>query len=667
MNWLKISLFFVSFFSNNVLAEDKPCWHLDLTGNGEALVEHGPMISKIVDKMGMPCSMAGGSSASASIFMLDSLAGNKELNLISNEDQKKKMQALMIRTFPFFLQKMVIDDAQIPAIMQIVSGVKGDQTFMEKLGVLKEGIKKSLTEKEIESILGRYAGLVSKEIIKGMASPYSSTRQRYFGFAVESAKMLTSFDATDPNLFFRPGVIDFKHFAEVVGAIGDFYKGNFGKDEGLKNDFLNFVKSCHEESYQHAKTDKNADCSLKKLSTRDGGKSCEEKFNNLVNKYLASNNLIKNKNEVLNQKVGANIPTYISTGVLQGESYKNYKKIRSDFLNGKDEANISNRIKSFQVAHREDLKCGYYGNSNGDIDNVSSKLKAEGNTDPKSEMITALDSKKKPATWKTALTRSLAEPGMSSFIELDGGSATMGGFCDLQPSLTHSHMGNHGKDDLEILFTREGPMTGFGRGILTRIMGETEKAPHWKFMAKGIMDQNQFKALLGRIKKAEKPDPSDLAARDKEIAYRKELFSYFGLDSQKVEDDKIVAKAVVMRKSYNDHGNWPGQSSDTFLHQFSGSQPSSSFMKGLDAATGISCSNWDAFDVFKGSEELERMISDSCNSPLFVKNGAPGAKYLASMMGVKPQANPAGKCSRSANSTNLFGASEDSAETAPAK
>ena len=75
----------------------KPGYCLAIRGNGNAAPAHWGAISRLVSERGMPIAMAGGSSASINMFLLESLS----LNPIPQSDEER---ALMIKSFQGYLE-----------------------------------------------------------------------------------------------------------------------------------------------------------------------------------------------------------------------------------------------------------------------------------------------------------------------------------------------------------------------------------------------------------------------------------------------------------------------------------------------------------------------------------------------------------------------------------
>src|SRR5688500_14013677 len=74
-----------------------------IRGNGEAAPAHWSALSRLVEENGMPKATAGGSSATVTMFFLDSMAGNPKLKAEQDSEKKRKMQALMLKSMPEFM------------------------------------------------------------------------------------------------------------------------------------------------------------------------------------------------------------------------------------------------------------------------------------------------------------------------------------------------------------------------------------------------------------------------------------------------------------------------------------------------------------------------------------------------------------------------------------
>jgi hypothetical protein len=151
----------------------------------------------------------------------------------------------------------------------------------------------------------------------------------------------------------------------------------------------------------------------------------------------------------------------VTTAVLEGPAIAAWKKARAAYVSGDHKSgDIPFDIKF------GDVKFGYWG-SKEDLDKVASGT-ARG-SDAKSKKMTSLGD----ATWKEALTASPAEPGLSRFVELEGGRISAGGWSDLAPTLVLDALGC----ERTIYVTREGDEAGFASKIAKELgMAEAD----WK-------------------------------------------------------------------------------------------------------------------------------------------------------------------------------------------
>ena len=622
---LFITILFVSF--SQVHAADEPSYCLAIRGNGEALAAHWMPMAKLVESMGMPKAMAGGSSGSITMFYLDSLAGNSKVNSEPNEEKRRKMQAFLLRTMPDFHKYLVINSNML-TIAEIGKDVAAKKTMWDRLEAAKKGYEQ-LDEGTIRQIYGKYFGLLNPELLRGLVSTDTALRNHYINLAQQSIAVFGHFDANDPNLFFRPGVVDFKHLALVVGTIGDFYSGNM--DNTLNERLKVLAQNCAEGSSQRAR---NGDCALKAISLNGESYDCKSEFKKVVLDYLKKKTIREFQNKRIFDPIGKNIPSFVSTSVIRGDSYDRYMALKEKMLGKVPSAETLQEAKDFSI-NPKDLGCKYFGN-NGQITDLQSKLADLGFTDVKNHMISEMDHTGSPRSWHCILSLSPAEPGLANFqdipkkceredilakddenfhtrwkeLDMEPGVVSGGGWCDLQPIPILKAAGC----DLVAYDTRQNGETQFGQKVNIRLMGD--KVPYWNFIGRSIPTD----AELAKMKDVEK--------RKTEVKMREETLTFLG------ESD--VEKAKVKLKKLNDFGGWPTDDGikETYWYRNWFKQPYSSSEISIRAADIVACTDWDNFAVFAG--EQDQMTAQACGAPFYAKDTVP-EKVRSSLSSIPPK------------------------------
>ncbi|MEE2670939.1 MAG: hypothetical protein VYA54_04480, partial [Bdellovibrionota bacterium] len=84
-----------------------------IRGNGELAPAHWGSMARIIENKGLPESVAGGSSAAITLFLLDGVSRNETVNKDS-EEVKRNKQALMLKSFVPHILYLINEDAKAP-------------------------------------------------------------------------------------------------------------------------------------------------------------------------------------------------------------------------------------------------------------------------------------------------------------------------------------------------------------------------------------------------------------------------------------------------------------------------------------------------------------------------------------------------------------------------
>jgi hypothetical protein len=376
-----------SFFSwparsaGDATAQHVPSYCLAVRGNGESIATHWNPIARLVEDYGMPKAAAGGSSGAISLYLLDSLAGNRQLNREANEVKKRKQQALLLKSMPEFLKAMAAQD-KLPTALHLAEALKDpNSTLAQKLSLIRQG-SGGLSQDDIKHLQEKYGGVLNPEILRGL----SSTNALYYKKQVEEGvKMFGAFDATDPNLFFRPGIADFKYMALLAGTVGDFYAGN--TDTATQEKLSGFVGECADSTYKHAMSE-----------------ACKARFQGIVKDYIGNKKIGDFANSSLFKPVGANVSTYASTAVIKRPDAQRFIDKENDFKRGQ-----AGDYSGFSIDPKN-LGIGYYGNTEK-LAHAGAAVRQQNPGDYKSEKFTSIGQ----TNWFAVLSTSPAEPGLATF------------------------------------------------------------------------------------------------------------------------------------------------------------------------------------------------------------------------------------------------------------
>ena len=407
-------------------------------GNGELITAHFAALARLAELYGPFEGVAGGSSASITAFLTESMHMNPRLwqcgEVTCTRAEAGLRLALMYKSLFGYLDAMTERDeaVAIAAILDIVALAK-EQGIGELVsgGKLQEAWTALVTLLESPDV----ADLVNDEVL-GLLRDTPD-----LGYHVpdiwKGIQMLGAFDASDPAIFFRPGLVDFAGLAEKLGRIGSFYAGYGAFDAAGWEDFLS---ACSEAALGQSWAQTAA--------AVIGGRSCHERFRGLLDPWRAG--FIPGEAAGQNRirdRVGAHLRTLVVTSLLSGDAAARWQSARASYL----AAQPLSFAPSFS-----DVGVGYWGAAAHTAAAVGNPL---GFPDAKTARARTLGQ----ATWYDALAASPAEPGLSRGVALDGLGVSAGGWPDLAPVLA---LRNAGCDKV-VYVTRRGGESVFAQGIAT--------------------------------------------------------------------------------------------------------------------------------------------------------------------------------------------------------
>jgi hypothetical protein len=565
-----------------------------IRGNGPKMPSHWGSMARLTERYGMPSAMAGGSSASITMFLLESIS----LNKMATTDLER---ALLIKSIEGYMEtlsqtkegkaliKLFSDKANIVSLVQKLiptGGVPSDSATAAQLMALQAKHMKEIQVIMESSDLNELLNPEIKKYIKGaigLKKIYDQTtdrdkktvlekqmnyRQVQIKYAFENFGNFNT--VTDNTLFFRPGLIDFDKFAKLFGRMGDFYAGyELSHNNAVKTkvDGLvqTFIKACGKKSAGKSWQE----IAVKKVKVAANVEySCRQILGKAVLDYRTESKIQEangtKKQLRINDKIGKYISSFPTTSVLVGKAVPKYNMARTNYL----KATNDDVGKKF-ILNYDQIKYGYWGNTS-ELNKIKKNLKNKnGFIDGRGESINLSNDRKsqkfKPlasSSWLSALSTSPAEPGLASLLPIKNKNGKViksiisaGGWDDLHPTLVLRAVGCKNI----IYVTRRGGDSMFGQGViekLTKIDG---------------FDWAEWKGLSAKQKRLKnaKGDITDL-------------------DSD-------------WSKLYNL------------------SNPNSSFSKSIEHSDGVWCTNWDDPKLKKG---MKKLVEDGYDAPLYNRNNS---------------------------------------------
>ena len=404
-------------------------------GNGQLIGAHFASLARIVEHYGPIDGASGGSSASITIFLTDSMQSNPAITnckgATCDESEQSARIGLLLKSFPGYLQHLTTTE-EAAALGQLAPFVTRVQS---------EGIGSLLDENADEGVAA-LLNLLEQDDLKDLINPEvlgllrdSPNPEMHARDILEGVQKLGAFAADTDRIFIRPGVLNFEAVSDKFGRVADFYSGNGPADTAS---MTNFMESCATPGLGKGW--------FEVAALPAGAGTCGELLDSMIGDYreaLAANpGSFKSR---LDENVGGNMRALISTSVLSGSTAESFKQARADYT-AAQEYTFTPKF--------DEVSFGYWG-QNSDLETLSRN--ENGYDDLKTAKFTSLGE----TTWRTALSYSPAEPGLARGLELPDGRVSTGGWSDLHPVLALRNLGC----EQVVYVTRTGDESGFATGV----------------------------------------------------------------------------------------------------------------------------------------------------------------------------------------------------------
>ncbi|MGE0763543.1 MAG: hypothetical protein AB7N80_09730 [Bdellovibrionales bacterium] len=450
---------------------------LALRGNGELAPAHWGGLAQVVERLGLPAGMAGGSSASISLFLLESIAENPMVKGATLNQQRERA-SLLLKSLQSYLEVIASrpewrEMMALAAFLQQQGGGQGME-FKEWLKMMVESQPDKLIDLVMTNMdkiqaslqIAIEMGLINPQTfaplfvalndLKEATTPEqkagAAARVNFYSSEIyRSVVLLGKFDAeSDHNLFFRSGLVSFNQLATSFGLVGNFYAGR-DLTPTLRADLQSFVQLC-------------APLAKKKTwnQLRTAEPACDQKFKALVVGYKQADLPTTSPDRHL-EPVGRYIATFPTTAVLRGSAYQAVKAAQ-----GRYHQDMNPEFGKNFAVDSNDIRFGYWG-QNQDLVKIEQTLKNNYPNDAKSQRFFALGE----SSWAQVMALSPAEPGLAPMLEFKKGTEPLfsaGGWSDLHPALVLKAQGC----EQVVYVTRRGGESLFGQGVAKRLFGFAE-------------------------------------------------------------------------------------------------------------------------------------------------------------------------------------------------
>ena len=420
--------------------QDKPKLCTAIRGNGPLIWAHFGALSKILETEGLIEGSAGGSSASISTFLYESILANPVLwencpGGACTAQHVADRAAFLLKTMPFWLD-VAKGSKEGLAVGHIFEAGKVIKTFdvrsldaqdAKSLLLALKGLRDLLQSSTIKSV-------VNKDFID-FISPLANDGLPTLMFRAREAKdelvNFGNFSAKSANILLRPGVLDFKAVAKLFGSIGDFYAG---ADEKTQNAWPALLNLCTRSAkgqtpWEIASTD------------------CGQTFVALQKDFITRHAKVSGPKRI-DDRVGMVIPAIASTAVLVGGDAL-LAKARDSYIHS-NSPSLSLPVDSIRFGYTAHAK-------------TIAKLEKNMSTfpDARSQRFFSLGT----MFWGDVIAVSPAEPGLANALAFKDGRGkaltSFGGWSDLSPVMVLKAI----DCERDIYVTREGEDSEFAQGV----------------------------------------------------------------------------------------------------------------------------------------------------------------------------------------------------------
>jgi len=408
-----------------------------IRGNGQLIFAHFGALARIFESYGLVDGMAGGSSASITMFLTESVEINPAIydcgDRSCDDREVGERAATLLKSLEGYVSVLGETDEAIAfrTVIPIAQRVKAegiDALVDTDPLAARDALVNILSSDDLKD-------LVNQELLTLLRE--SPDPQMHAKDIIDSIANVADFKADSDKIFLRPGIIDFTALAGKLGRLGSFYAG-YGPADYAGT--VAFLDSCTRSG-----------SAWSEISGRSVGEStCGERFADLLTSYRSDWQASPPSRSRIDDRVGGYVPALVSTSVISGATAQSWRNARDDYR--------AARPHSF-TPNFDDVQFGYWGHPY-DM-HVLAKNKHQYN-DAKTNKFLSLGS----ATWRTALSYSPAEPGLARALEIDDDLVSAGGWSDLHPTLVLRNLGC----DKVVYITRAGDESGFAQGV-ARLLG----------------------------------------------------------------------------------------------------------------------------------------------------------------------------------------------------
>lgn len=407
-----------------------------IRGNGHYIMTHFGALARIYEHYGLVDRTAGGSSASITQFLHESMRLHPLVRHAANDEERALRTALLLKSVMGYLEALKNSEEAISLrlLTDLYHEVQAAGIFALSPVETAEAAARLLAIFKAK----KFVALINPNVI---AMLENKDQLGYASYNYKVSEVLTvvrslgKFAAEDQRVFFREGLINFDGLATAIGKLGDFYAG---RGEGSSAEMTQFITSCSARTVQGEKPWHD----VAEHST--GNTTCGQLFTAAATRFHAIPYTdAERAASRIHDTVGATIPSIVSTAVIEGKESSNAYQ---EALKRYRQAQTPNYNTSF-----DSIRFGYWLPSSI-AEQTQTQITAQ--ADGKSKKYLELGTR---AAWREVIRTSPAEPSLSAGIPLGEQRISVGGWSDLAPVQVLKASGC----DKVVYVTRRNPESNF--------------------------------------------------------------------------------------------------------------------------------------------------------------------------------------------------------------
>lgn len=424
---------------------------LGVRGNGVRMLALTSATARMIETVGLMDGYSGGSSASVTGFLYESILLNPGVNQCGDrtctQSELRERVALMMKSIAGFFD--VASDDSAVGFLRVLSGqpINLNSDLAEVLQGLPgdvdgKNVYKALARyvvlhpvksiKEAKALLHRLRGMMDVGDLRGLINPaffkglQDAIEKNDLASAVVQFKRLTealksygAFGDEGAAMFLRDGPIDMAELAGRLGIVADFYAGRgYGAD--YRDHLAKFFAACS------STTGKSWRETVGRYADQGTRNECGEAFAAFAATH-PSGAAASRLDDVIGKPVtalGQPLKIIASTALLSAGAVEKFASSKQAF----DATGTAEFAVDFA-----DVRFGYAGQENV-LQKINETFAATTNLDLKSAKFAPLG----PMSWRQVLTMSISEPGLAPGLPIESAAGvpfvSIGGWPDPTPA-----------------------------------------------------------------------------------------------------------------------------------------------------------------------------------------------------------------------------------------